>query len=71
MKSKKIIIICSFFIVSILIVFVFLLNYNKNKLVVDKQYTILKITNVGSTPAVIAESYDKSIKCFKLKIVVL
>ncbi|MBU3188750.1 hypothetical protein K9O30_06195 [Clostridium bowmanii] len=68
MKSKKIIIISIGFITSILIVLVFLLNYNKNKLIEDKIYTILKITNVGTTPSVVVECRnDHTVRCFKLK----
>ena len=67
-KTKKILKIILIIMVILILALVFLLNYNKNKLIDNKTYTILKITNVGTTPAVIAEySYDHTLRCFKLK----
>lgn len=75
MNVKKILKISLVFISSLILILVFLLNYNKDKLMAENTYTILKLTSVGATPAVIAQSSNffpknpsySSIKCFKLE----
>ena len=68
MNIKKILKITLMSIFVLILALVFLFNYNKNKLVANKSYTILTISNVGNTPAVIAEcTEDDTVRCFKLK----